>query len=306
MRTIVRLSPLVAMVGVIALAVGILESGAFHKGVEEAGCHACHTMHGSQDGFYVEPSSNLIAIAGDGCLACHDGTFGPDVYDVSPELELPGGDYSNANNSYYNGHNPASGSTTILPDLILDTTPPGGEGPLDNWSCNSCHDTLGGFDFRLLRKNPGDRRVINNFIADSDDESDIWEDGFNNIAQNESNHNVYKTEVIGADYGFGSWCAACHPNFQLEHAGNFPRHPTATPLSFKELNVYGTNHNYLYPLETMNSNAGPTFEWTLIEGQEGVTCLTCHKAHASQYSDALRWDHEGGSTEGCDKCHANP
>jgi hypothetical protein len=303
MRTIVRLSPLVAMVGVIALAVGILESGAFHKGVEEAGCHACHTMHGSQDGFYVEPGPHLIRAAGDGCFACHaNEQQGPNVFDGNPELS--GGNYSNANNSYYNGHNPASGSTTILPDLVLGTTPPGGEGPLDNWSCNSCHDTLGGFDFRLLRQNPGDRRSINNFIADNEDESDIWEDGFN-IAQNESNHNVYRTEVIGVDYGFGSWCAACHPDFQVEHVGDLPRHPTATPLPFEVLSDYGTNHDYLYPLETMNSDAEPTFEWTLIEGQEGVTCLTCHKAHASQYADALRWDNEV-STEGCDKCHANP
>ena len=313
MRTIVRLSPLIAMVGVIALAVGIFESGAFHKGVEDAGCQTCHIMHGSRvrDGINTTnftPQPKLIAIEGDGCLACHGSSGseqqGPNVYDGAPELS--GGNYFNVNIDPAYGHNPSDGSEAIADDIDLGKEPPGGGGIiLDNWSCNSCHDTLGGYDFRLLRREPAGNPTDLSAAGDSD-ESDIW-NGSGNVEQHEGNHNVYRTTELDAAYGFGNWCAACHSDFNNSDVHEL--HPTATPVLNEKFSVYSGKHegkhSYEYPLETTNSGARPDLEWDLVEGEEGITCLTCHKAHASENSYALRWDYYG-QPEGCLQCHAPP
>ncbi|MBC8229482.1 hypothetical protein H8E77_08045, partial [bacterium] len=227
-----RLSLLVAMVGVIALAVGIFDGRAFHKNVD-AGCNACHTMHASQDGELSPPTpqKHLIAVEGEGCLACHEfDDQAPDVYGSSPEL--PGGDYEYSVNDYTTGHNPIGGG-----DPVLGLTPPGGT-TLENWSCNSCHDTYGGFEYRLLRKDPGHlgNDLDGVIIATNEDESEIW-DGSANVDQSSSNHNVYRTDIIGdKEVGFGRWCAACHPYFhggdrsdpEVGDGSDWIRHPTAT------------------------------------------------------------------------------
>jgi hypothetical protein len=312
MKTIVRLNPLIAMVGVIALAVGILESGAFHKGVEEAGCQACHIMHGSnvREGIMLtleERQPKLIAVQGDGCLACHaDEGTGPNVLG-NAAAELPGGYYDNVNIDPSYGHNPSDGAESIMPDDFLGREPPGGGGiVLDNWSCNSCHDTLGGFEFRLLRKDPGNLdNEVSDFIATNEDESDIW-DGGSNVEQYEGNHNVYRTAQFDTESGFGRWCAACHSDFHAIDPKEL-LHPTARPLREEYIEVYGGIHSYEYPLETTNSNATTDVEWDLIYGEEGVTCLSCHKAHASENPSALRWYYSPGEPGdpgvGCGKCH---
>jgi predicted CXXCH cytochrome family protein len=33
-----------------------------------------------------------------------------------------------------------------------------------------------------------------------------------------------------------------------------------------------------------------------------VFCLSCHRAHASQFQDAMRWDYNN-SAQGCLECH---
>ena len=326
MRTIVRLSPLLAMVGVIALATGILESGAFHSNVD-AGCNACHIMHASQDGQDLGPNPKLMTVGG-GCLeACHGQIEqGPSVLDGS--TELPGGNYSFSAADPATGHNPGSGSSTIPIDPIHGLTPPGGGGIiLDNWSCNSCHDTYGGFEYRLLRKDPGhlDNDLDGVIIATEEHKSQIWDrDSLANVDQSDTNHNVYITETISdKEVGFGRWCAACHPDFhgadksdpEVGDGEYWIRHPTAVPMYTEGGNInvisiveaFGNSYDYEYPLETMNGQANTSNNWILSESEDGITCLTCHKAHASEYPDALRWDNsqeeELEPGVGCRRCH---
>jgi hypothetical protein len=189
--------------------------------------------------------------------------------------------------------------------------PPGGMQELENWTCNECHDTSSGFDFRLLRKDPGhlgNPLDEGNFTATNADEATIW-DGFANVEHSFDNHNIYRGFVGNEEVGFGKWCATCHPNFHGEDnirpLGDWLLHPTENSLSQEIINTYGGNYDYLYPLETMNSQATIAGTWPISELDDGITCLTCHKAHASDYPDALRWDNEV-STEGCDKCHVPP
>jgi hypothetical protein len=130
------------------------------------------------------------------------------------------------------------------------------------------------------------------------------------------NHNVYRTnEIANENVGFGRWCAECHLNFHgsdkldpnVGDGENWTRHPTAISLYSEMIDIYGAEYDYFYPLETVNSDATTGGTWSISE-EEQITCLTCHKAHASEYSDALRWDNTKSkmlSGEGCRNCH-NP
>jgi len=42
---------------------------------------------------------------------------------------------------------------------------------------------------------------------------------------------------------------------------------------------------------------------TTVAEDNGVFCLSCHKAHGSEYDSSLRWDYANGSSEGCQQCH---
>jgi predicted CXXCH cytochrome family protein len=152
------------------------------------------------------------------------------------------------------------------------------------------------------------------FIATDADESEIW-DGSANVEQSDTNHNVYKGDIGNKEVGFGKWCATCHPYIhganksdpEVGDGESWIRHPTATLLSSDIINAYGGKSSYLYPLETASGDAVVTDTHTLVDGENGVTCLTCHKAHASEYPNALRWEYmpEQQLTPGvgCKKCH---
>jgi len=331
-----KLGLLTVLVGV-ALAVSVplmmAETGAFHD-VAHLQCNKCHTMHYSEGGGIPTIGSGFgwDAEAGgpfphlllkknitDLCLACHDApTISPDVFNAS--IETPGGDFkhSGTNGDETKGHNPGGApgnvSLSIPLDSVLGLTPPGGA-VLTRWTCVECHyahgSTDGAFMFRNVLKFG---LTSSNFVAGDNEECDIWDGSSANIAQSSTNHNVYKTSIIGnKSIGFGRWCAVCHGDYhgaarsdsKVGDGADWWSHPTATALPASYLsNYYGTS-NYTYPLETANSSASITAEWAQSQGNEGVTCLTCHKAHASEYANATRWDNAtaSGSGTGCNKCH---
>ena len=331
------------LVGAMVLASGaqwvVAETGAFHDAAHLQ-CNKCHAIHYSEDGTAPTEANGFGTDADtdgsslrlllkenttDLCLSCHDDAdVAPDVFGAG--VETPGGDFgqSGATADRAKGHNPGgtSGneSTNIKIDTDLGLTPPGGTA-LAEWTCISCHDGHGdtdrAFTFRNLLKNPGgllaDALDSTVFVAADGEESDIWDGSGANVAQSPTNHNVYRTgTTIGKEVGFGTWCATCHGDFHHGAEPNAPEdvawthHPTAMALPNEYIANYGTTSSYLYPLETSNSSAGTTAEWTLAQGKEGVTCLSCHRAHASDYANATRWDNgaASGVGTGCNKCHA--
>jgi predicted CXXCH cytochrome family protein len=55
---------------------------------------------------------------------------------------------------------------------------------------------------------------------------------------------------------------------------------------------------------------GKTADGTYDATNAQVSCLSCHRAHGTPYSDILRWDYDtqtagGGATYGCLGCHNN-
>ena len=109
------------------------------------------------------------------------------------------------------------------------------------------------------------------------------------------------------------------PDNGISQTGASPwiRHPT-------DVGIYGTPYtNYItFELSArvarrnlVTVNAASDFDKTLIGTTAGTTnavdtCLTCHKAHASQYNDSLRFTYEdmltgagGTNKRGCLACH---
>jgi predicted CXXCH cytochrome family protein len=65
-----------------------------------------------------------------------------------------------------------------------------------------------------------------------------------------------------------------------------------------------------YSLESPVAYFNPTGKEKVVDADSIVMCLSCHRAHASNFSDALRWDYANITTgdtvrEGCLTCHTN-
>lgn len=167
----------------------------------------------------------------------------------------------------------------------------------------------------------------------------------------DTNKNVYRG-------GFSSFCAACHGDFHggngetrtadnanTRQSGAWVRHPTNVAMNevgskygiatYKVVvtNAQGTNPNpvgydWKYPLIqpdadfTVKSTVASATDPLTAIGASRLACLTCHKAHASQYENMVRWDANAhsfiaaGATDfegeasngdnpayGCGKCH---
>jgi predicted CXXCH cytochrome family protein len=110
--------------------------------------------------------------------------------------------------------------------------------------------------------------------------------------------------------GMSEWCASCHNQF-LNDTGSTAsthRHPTGNSAElgatlatnyqqYKSTGNYsagnvGTSYLWLVPVEfgvtTQSSlTASPS---TGVTATSNVLCLSCHRAHASAFPSATRWD----------------
>lgn len=291
-------------------------------------CSQCHTMHYSEGGQPPGgadtggpfPKLLLKKNVTDLCLTCHGaGGSGPNVMSGS----WPAGSFSNSATYPGTGHNPTgtsdNQSTQIPIDSTLGLTPPGSTGgALTEFTCATCHDRHGddAFTYRLLRKHikgPGGSVVdVSNTIVST------FADEQSAETESETNHNVYRSPAVikETSQGFSAWCASCHGSFHKTAASNL-RHPTAKQLGGLYQNYTAQNtsdgyaggtYHYKYPVETNQGQIATTdSQWSITSGDtERVFCLTCHRAHASPYANAGRWDfaQPSGPGTGCNKCHA--
>ncbi|NTV15546.1 MAG: hypothetical protein HGA96_16740 [Desulfobulbaceae bacterium] len=149
------------------------------------------------------------------------------------------------------------------------------------------------------------------------------------------NHNFYRVQSDLNEYTtISSMCYGCHNRFHAmgvpdgNHAtdnggddntddtpsvqgGNpWMRHPTGVRIpnggEYANLLSGTTPYNPTIPVTRVDGETSPV----LVPGDQ-VFCLSCHRAHGSQYDDALRFDYStmnahsyaGGNTEGCFYCH---
>jgi predicted CXXCH cytochrome family protein len=168
--------------------------------------------------------------------------------------------------------------------------------------------------------------------------------------ESDTNKNVYRG-------GFSSFCSTCHGDFHggndsskalqntnvMDADGHWLRHPTNLSLSDPDIkSKYGTagytkavtndtpsnpnpaGYDWKYPLiqPTGDFTVSVTGAADALVADVRLSCLTCHKAHASQFENMTRWDTNAhafiadGETDftgavsngdnpvyGCGKCH---
>lgn len=290
---------------------------AFHDhGV--ANCNGCHTMHNSEDGVFVDPDNETgnawllkESTPSDVCLGCHatrsGAVFSADP--LAPSSEKGAGNFTflledNINDGYKGASNPISGSAAghnlnapghgLAADGTVLTSP-GGSFSSSVMGCTSCHDPHGNADFRML-------------YGAGDDVQD-GEATFANAAPDAEGISLYgsETNVNHTAYkgGMSAWCGNCHGDFH--NSGNL-LHPSGEAIdgsiasNYNQYNgtsditggVAATAYLASVPFEdaanTTTSTAGPS-------ASSKVSCITCHRAHASSAPNAGRWDFNLGGLE---------
>ena len=285
---------------------------AFHDG-GVADCKGCHTMHNSQDGMPIDADGqNPWLLVDDNpsdvCLSCHatglGAVWGADP--MAPPPEKGGGNFTfldedNLNDGHSGGlmanwipgdaagHNVVSQNWGPGADGTL-TMAPGGNFPAGQLGCTSCHDPHGTDAFRLLY---GANRLVQDglytFTEDAPTAAGI---SLFFGAESNSNHTAYQG-------GMSAWCSNCHSAYH-EAYGTL-RHPSGTTIGGTIAATYNTYNgttdqlgavvatSYLAavpfedPANTTSSTTGPLFS-------SEVSCITCHRAHATSAPDAGRWD----------------
>ncbi len=299
---------------VLAAAICLVMSGssyAFHDaGV--AHCNGCHTMHNSEDGAFVDPDSPTgnawllkDATPSDVCLNCHATGLGAvfSADPLAPDAEKGSGNFTfltedNLNDGHNGALHPIAGDAAghnlnapghgLAADGTLLTSP-GGSFTSSVLGCSSCHDPHGNADFRLLY-GAGDEvqdgeATFTNAAPDAEGLSIFFG------SESNSNHTAYKG-------GMSAWCANCHGDY---HNSGELIHPSGEAIdgtiasNYNQYNgtsdinggIAATAYLASVPFEdaanTTSSTAGPT-------ASSKVSCITCHRAHASSAPNSGRWD----------------
>ncbi|MCU0229912.1 MAG: hypothetical protein MUC67_00900 [Acidobacteria bacterium] len=287
-------------------------AAAFHSGGVGA-CGGCHTMHDSEQMF--NPSNYLLkgANATDICLNCHATTNG-NSWGLSPVLPGPlfgGGQFvflteDNLNDgpggaipsNWIRGD--AAGHNLVSQDYGASADPlhqfaPGGTYPSTALGCTSCHDPHGKFGhFRLLYGRDSQPSKANGhvfqFTTDAPDAAGIE---LGPAGESETNHTAYRA-------GMSAWCGNCHGRYHEEGSGSAFEHPVDAVLEPEMIQTYNayrgtgfqdglasTSYEPLVPYEASGmttATTGPT------PSTARVTCISCHRAHASSGPAAGRWD----------------
>ena len=289
---------------------------AFHDG-GVAYCAGCHTMHNSQDGAKVAATTvgNAYLLksgnASDQCLSCHAtyGQFkggagwgpGGDFYWLTKTYTYSSHGSNKTIKGESHGHNIISPANGLVADATLSHAP-GGDFLSSRLTCTSCHDPHGRETFRLLYDDTGDgpiygtsRYDFNNPAPEALGNSRETYAGKTGL-ETDAQHTIYKG-------GMSDWCANCHENFHSDNTNNFVHPEGALEGMADNYNAYvdtdhmltgsqATAYRSLTPFEVVDadSTADPLNYTKGPDAGDQVMCLTCHRAHASAFPDAGRWD----------------
>ncbi|MBW1670313.1 MAG: hypothetical protein JRI67_01120 [Deltaproteobacteria bacterium] len=146
-----------------------------------------------------------------------------------------------------------------------------------------------------------------------------WED-----TATASDHNQYKGATTNPNYSdqttISYLCAQCHGDFHDGIGTESPwlRHPTdiVLPSGSTEYAGYNVDNSYsvVAPVGSVTFVANGVAEAAITPGGPDsiVLCISCHRAHGTEYADLLRWDYDtmtAGQTTtpntGCFICHTS-
>lgn len=286
---------------------------AFHDG-GVAHCNGCHTMHNSQDGALVDPASPngnaYLLVKADPstvCIDCHDHldrTFPIGGDPLNPPAQREGGNFiflieDNLNDGHGGagnpipgdaaGHNILSAENGLAADATL-TNAPGGNFPASVMACTSCHDPHGTQTFRFLYGAGGGPAGMPG-------------PGFANPAPVANGASIFsgvdKTYHTGYQSGMSAWCGNCHGDFHNNNTKLI--HPSGSTLGgtiANNYNLYNGSDDLLggaaataYIMEVpFEDPSNMAFTTAGPSASSQVSCITCHRAHATSAPDAGRWD----------------
>jgi hypothetical protein len=289
---------------------------AFHDG-GVAQCDGCHTMHNSEDGALVDPDAPdgnpwllVDSTPSDVCLGCHASSLGAVFADASggndPTLghvERGGGNFlylleDNLNDAHGGAQSPISGDAAghnldapgygLAADGIL-TSAPGGAFPASRLGCTSCHDPHGNGEFRLLY---GGGQVAQDFYAFIEDAPDAEGISLFSGSEDATYHSAYRG-------GMSAWCGNCHGEFHQQDTRLV--HPSGQTIGATLATQYNLYNGTLDPLGGDAANAYlpqvPFEDASMLPSSNAgpgatsqVSCVSCHRAHASSAPNAGRWD----------------
>jgi hypothetical protein len=280
-------------------------------------CANCHTMFDSQD--FAEGTN-------DSCILCHttSAAIGPRI--DSTTIQSAGSFNDIFVTSATNTHNVQNliGYNASNRDPIHGNHAPGGIELSEQLKCAGTYGCHGNHDDKKTspegihgyHHSGGGYKSLE--IAKNNSGIGIPVDGYASPdyeagGANEENHNIY----ISGPTGISSFCNNCHDDFHgidttgSETEGVWTRHPTDVEVAnlgnLENITVDYNNTPFGFTLDDVSDMELTTTKKYTVENAK-VTCLTCHRAHASPYPDILRFDYESqvignGNTTGCLACH---
>jgi hypothetical protein len=334
----------ILIIGFVALLSLVLAYG-FADAKVSGPCSDCHTMHNSQNGSYMaydedneKSASPFGHLTLSSCWGCHSGT----APNIEPKIDvLLTGNYTAGGsfNATYIADDRNTHNVFDIPGMAADTyikepdeyTPPGYDGSTDwdstkklrcagTYGCHGSHDSkatsdegIAGFHhgstaYRFLEVAAGN---VGAGTAVDGIGSDDWEKG----GATTTNHNLYKSD---ASNGISKYCANCHGDFHgdanTKSGSTWIRHPTDADipdawditLNVDELVLY--NPFAFTSFTGMSTKTMTGYDETDTDAK--VMCLSCHRAHATDQNDILRFDYStqqaggGNGIYGCLGCHS--
>lgn len=311
----------------------------FHNG-NTLVCSHCHIMHASSrhphdgqmspdpyGGFPQDytPTEKLLKAPDPValCLTCHDNMAGiPDVVgaDVNGLADRSGGFFDEPGEDNPRGHDLEYGLDTGAGFALCMRCHFGGTFATASVSCIDCHNPHGNAKPRNLQwaSDPGGEPELGLFENS----------GAGGLAGYESENVSYGTLDDATLREVSNICIDCHHVFtgdsyiDPESDGIHSRHPSydsergSTNViadGSTERNTDPAHWNDGSGAGFLNSErlrfvqvGGTDFTSSLVvdADQNGVFCLSCHKAHGGMHAFGLSWDPASGiNGEGCDQCH---
>jgi hypothetical protein len=221
------------------------------------------------------------------------------------------------------GHNVIAAGFGLIQDDTIDRAP-GGTYQAKDLACSSCHDPHGVKNDRTGPIEESGSYGADPTLVQTGNFRLLGDSGYEPV---QGFHFTYRPPIATAaalsngtdqerddnhtDYGSGmsEWCANCHTNFLSASEGDH-RHPAS--LSAKLGTTLSDNYNSYVKTGDMSGTAATAY-LALVPFERGIDygptqldpattqgpsasanamCLTCHRAHASAFPNAGRWDFE--------------
>jgi len=303
---------------------------AFHGG-GVAHCDGCHSMHNSTDNLRSGDASSASLMKGSDasstCLNCHNGAARYHVSSANGSNTNEGGDFHWVKDNGYTfvehgntitvdynnkGHNVIAADYSMAADPNVERAP-GGSYLAANLGCSSCHDphgqaqggTSGGAPPISVSGSYGEAPATGTIAGNYRLLFDSAQTRFVEYAPI-ARASGYDGASVQYGSGMNGWCYNCHMNFYTTSYSRMHPVDRSVPATYNSYvatgnftGTYATGYDPLVPLERGVTTGSwdlpdPTDSVTAGEGANGtekIMCLTCHRAHASAFDNALRWDH---------------